>query len=223
MRRLTSCIRSRSAASEILFVCLFAFGILLARQAWHHFYPAEGPPIDRARLLGLLAVEIPVLLVVGWVLSVRGWTLRGLGLAPTLGQTLLSLAFVVATIIIWTAVAFVLAALGAGPPPTQTPLVSKDIGWPTIIGVSLVNGIFEEVFLCGYLITALRGRFGLPLAVGASVAVRVLLHVYQGPVGMLNMAGMGLLFAWWFARTGKLWPLVVAHILLDVIALALAN
>jgi membrane protease YdiL (CAAX protease family) len=29
---------------------------------------------------------------------------------------------------------------------------------------------------------------------------------------------MGAIFAWWFHRTGRLWPLLVAHTLLDVVA-----
>jgi len=31
---------------------------------------------------------------------------------------------------------------------------------------------------------------------------------------------MGLAAAWWYARTGRLWVLVVAHIVLDVVGLA---
>jgi membrane protease YdiL (CAAX protease family) len=31
---------------------------------------------------------------------------------------------------------------------------------------------------------------------------------------------MALLFAWWYARTSRLWPLIIAHALLDIAGLA---
>jgi membrane protease YdiL (CAAX protease family) len=43
-------------------------------------------------------------------------------------------------------------------------------------------------------------------------------HLYQGFGQALGNAVMGALFAWWFQRTGRLWPLLVAHTLLDVVA-----
>ena len=44
-------------------------------------------------------------------------------------------------------------------------------------------------------------------------------HFYQGALGVLSITPMGPLFAYWFARTGRLWPLVVAHALQDFTAL----
>ena len=34
---------------------------------------------------------------------------------------------------------------------------------------------------------------------------------------------LALLFAWWYARTARLWPLIVAHAMLDLAALALGS
>ncbi|MGH8828250.1 MAG: CPBP family intramembrane glutamic endopeptidase, partial [Jiangellaceae bacterium] len=49
-------------------------------------------------------------------------------------------------------------------------------------------------------------------------ALRGSYHLYQG-VGMaLGNVVMGVLFAWWFRRTGRVLPLVVAHTLLDVVS-----
>ena len=39
---------------------------------------------------------------------------------------------------------------------------------------------------------------------------------YQGFGGFLGNAVMGVVFAWWFRRTRRLWPLVIAHSLLDI-------
>jgi membrane protease YdiL (CAAX protease family) len=56
-------------------------------------------------------------------------------------------------------------------------------------------------------------------AVNASTALRVAYHLYQGPAGAISMIPFGLLFGWCFARTGRLWPLVVAHGFFDLAGL----
>lgn len=218
-------LRTRTDRAEFLFVLLITFGILLVRQVRYFFLPEGQPRINEDRLVELIALELSMLGVVGTVLRVRGWTARSLGLTPTLGQTLLGPALAAATLLLWIVKAILLKrflALDASS-SSETPLVSSEIGLTVLLAISLVNGFFEELFLCGYLITVFKKGAGLPAAIGVSVGMRMLLHVYQGPTGVLNMALMGGLFAYYFARSGKLWPLIVAHILLDVIGLSLAG
>lgn len=57
-------------------------------------------------------------------------------------------------------------------------------------------------------------------AVNISAAIRLSYHLYQGVAGVLSVVPMGLLFAIWFARTRQLWPLIVAHAIVDFIGLA---
>jgi membrane protease YdiL (CAAX protease family) len=84
---------------------------------------------------------------------------------------------------------------------------------------SAVNGVFEEVFVAGYAITALQQARSMWTAINVSTAVRVMYHLYQGPVAFLTIAPMGLLFGYVYARTRQLWPLIVAHVLLDIVGL----
>jgi membrane protease YdiL (CAAX protease family) len=86
--------------------------------------------------------------------------------------------------------------------------------------VCLVNPFFEEVFVSGYVIAALDPRRTAWTGINVSVAIRLLYHLYQGPVGVLSVVPIGLVFAWWYARTGRLWPLVMAHALFDFLPLA---
>jgi membrane protease YdiL (CAAX protease family) len=69
-------------------------------------------------------------------------------------------------------------------------------------------------------VTALKDRFGITTAVNVSAGIRVFYHFYQGALGVVGIAPMALLFAYWFARTGRLWPLIVAHALTDFAGLA---
>jgi membrane protease YdiL (CAAX protease family) len=61
------------------------------------------------------------------------------------------------------------------------------------------------------------------VAINTSVVVRLLYHLYQGPIGIMTAVPMGLLYGYVYSRTRQLWPLVVAHMLMDLIPLSLAS
>jgi membrane protease YdiL (CAAX protease family) len=90
---------------------------------------------------------------------------------------------------------------------------------PLLLLQAAQNGALEEIVVVGYLLTRLRqlgwsnGR-----ALGASAVLRGCYHLYQGLGGFVGNLVMGLIFAWWFQRTSRVLPLVVAHFLLDVSA-----
>ena len=78
----------------------------------------------------------------------------------------------------------------------------------------MINPIFEETLLSGFVVTALKSRTTWQIAVAVSVVLRALLHIYQG-VGVIFIVIFGLVLAWWYARHGRLWPLIIAHVLYD--------
>ena len=57
-----------------------------------------------------------------------------------------------------------------------------------------------------------------PAGVHVSVAIRLLYHLYQGAIA-IGVVPFGLIFALWYRRTGRLWPVIVAHALTDFAAL----
>ena len=97
----------------------------------------------------------------------------------------------------------------------RAPKFDADLSMQLVFLVSVVNGIFEELFVAGYVITALQPRRGMWMAINVSVVVRLLYHLYQGPIGVLTSVPMGLLYGYLYSRTRQLWPLIVAHVLLD--------
>jgi membrane protease YdiL (CAAX protease family) len=103
----------------------------------------------------------------------------------------------------------------------RAPKVDPELSMQLVFLVSVVNGIFEEMFVAGYIITALTERRGMWVAINASVVVRLLYHLYQGPIGVLTIVPMGLLYGYVYSRTRQLWPLVVAHVLVDIIGLTI--
>ncbi len=90
---------------------------------------------------------------------------------------------------------------------------------PLLLLQATQNGVLEEVVVVGYLLTRLRQLgWSSGQALVASAVLRGSYHLYQGLGGFAGNLAMGLIFAWWFLRTRRVLPLVVAHILLDVFA-----
>lgn len=90
---------------------------------------------------------------------------------------------------------------------------------PILILAAVKNAVLEEVVAVGYLTTRLRelGWADWPTIV-ASAVLRGSYHLYQG-IGMaLGNVAMGVVFAWFYRRTGRVMPLVVAHTILDIVS-----
>jgi uncharacterized protein len=90
---------------------------------------------------------------------------------------------------------------------------------PMLVVAAFADGWAEEVIVVGYLLTRL-GQLGIParVALGCSSVLRGTYHLYQGFGAGLGNVAMGLVFGYVWQRTGRLWPLVIAHGLIDTVA-----
>lgn len=119
--------------------------------------------------------------------------------------------------------ALYVAARTLGLNASVVPSGLSDTWWriPMLVVTAFANGWAEEVIVVGYLITRLRQ---LDVRPGAALLWSSLLrgayHLYQGFGGGLGNAVMGLVFGHVWQRTGRLWPLVIAHGLIDTVAFA---
>jgi len=100
--------------------------------------------------------------------------------------------------------------------PVAEMLAATHVSWSSTVPAMVVNGLFEEVFLLGYLMRGLR-RLGASTALGIALLVRLLYHTYQGPVGVAAVMAIGLVFGAYFLRRGGLFPVVLAHVVIDLI------
>ena len=72
--------------------------------------------------------------------------------------------------------------------------------------------------MVGYLMTRLRElRWGSWAVLVTSALLRGAYHLYQGFGQAAGNAVMGLVFGFWFQRTGRVLPLIIAHALLDTV------
>ncbi|AZA12522.1 CPBP family intramembrane glutamic endopeptidase [Corynebacterium choanae] len=90
---------------------------------------------------------------------------------------------------------------------------------PLLLLAAAAAAVAEEMVVVGWLCTRLAQlRWHAGWIVLCSAVLRGSYHLYQGiSAGFGNLA-MGLLFGWVFLRTGRVWPLVIAHFVLDVVA-----
>lgn len=90
---------------------------------------------------------------------------------------------------------------------------------PVLILSAFANGFAEEVVVVGYLITRCK-QLGLSQsrAILVSSVLRGTYHLYQGFGAGLGNLVMGVVFGYAWCRTGRLWPLVIAHGVIDTVA-----
>jgi membrane protease YdiL (CAAX protease family) len=88
--------------------------------------------------------------------------------------------------------------------------------------IAVTAGVTEEIVVRGYAQTRLE-QLRAPAAVILLLPTALwgVLHVYQGPGAALTIFGLGLMYAWYFQRTRRLWPLILAHTLFDLTQLVL--
>ena len=90
---------------------------------------------------------------------------------------------------------------------------------PVLILAAFANGFAEEVIVVGWLITRLKQLgWDQSRAILASGVLRGVYHLYQGFGAGLGNVVMGLVFGYAWCRTGRLWPLVIAHGVIDTVA-----
>lgn len=117
--------------------------------------------------------------------------------------------------------AFYVGARMLGLSAAVEPAEINDTWWriPLLLAIAFANGWAEEIIVVGFLITRLRQlRFGVGAALLISALLRGTYHLYQGYSAGLGNIVMGLVFGYVWIRTGRLWPLIVAHGLIDAVA-----
>lgn len=91
---------------------------------------------------------------------------------------------------------------------------------PIVLTLNAIgNSLAEELVVVALVLTRLR-QLGWSENKGllASAVLRGSYHFYQGLGGFVGNLVMGLIFGRVWQRTNRLWPLVIAHALLDIVA-----
>lgn len=205
---------------EFLVIMGVAFGLPIYSSVSIALAANKGGGFSDGSLAGMIIWELTILTALGLLLWLRGWTPTMLGLRFQWRDLKPALVLFVACVAAVQPLNLLAVYLSEAANPSFDVFVSGTLSLSAIVALSIVNPIFEEVFVCAYAIRALERRYSQSVAVNVGVAIRASYHLYQGALGTLAIIVFGLIVSWWFARTGRLWPAIVAHGLLDLIALA---
>lgn len=177
-------------------------------------------------LQGILAGVPQVLLMIYIVRIQPGWSPRRWGLAPLVPLDTVRVAALGALCL---GAGLLLAALPRLLPPSWGPFLLRGLRWslrspaevPLATAFSIVAGYREEFFFRSYLLGRLD-EAGLPAwaCVALSTALFAAGHIYEGVLGVLITAVIGLGLALAYLRTRSLHVVALAHGLYNVLSLA---
>ncbi|MDQ4009716.1 MAG: CPBP family intramembrane metalloprotease [Actinomycetota bacterium] len=200
---------------------------LLAPESLADQSVAINAPVRKAELLDLAYQLTGVLQLLAWaglagyLLWRSGISLRSLGLDRRHAGRDARLGVGLAALIGVPGLGLYLLARAAGLNLTVLPSALADTWWrvPVLLAAAAANALAEEVLVVGYLITRLRQLgSGEGRALLASAALRGTYHLYQGLGGFVGNLVMGIVFGRVWQRTHRLWALISAHTLIDLVA-----
>ena len=179
-----------------------------------HFFSLD---FGEARLKTLVVDELVVVLLLWPWLARRGWNFVSIAGAPEprdvwRGVVLLAVANLAFYFSWYT---YILVVPGSYESLQSARVTGAAAGWVVVL-MGIVNPIFEEMLWLGYGFNAMK-RYGVRFAAVASVALRVIVHTYQGQWAIIWALPFAV-FTMYYVRTRRLWPIVVAHMLWDVLA-----
>jgi len=167
--------------------------------------------------------EIPCLLLLGYVLSRRRRSFRDIGLRWSFRDIGIGVGLAIVSYLTYMVGAFIVYMVHrAFFPPGSNGISAADMSSHSLafaLPFALINPFFEELIVRAFLMSEIKDLTGSwILAAISSVTVQGSYHLYYGWDGAFSIAFSFLVFSIYFARTRKATPLVVAHGMLDILA-----
>ena len=229
----------RLVGTEILVVLTITLGLsalrsalsllnaLLQPEPLNQQQVALNAPVARASLVDLAFQLVGVLQLLGWgalgayLLLRSGIALRTVGLdGRRPGRDALGAAGLAALIGV-PGLGLYLVAHALGVSLTVAPTTLTDTWWrmPVLVAAAAANAWAEELIMIGWLLTRLRQLgWSENRSLLAAAVLRGSYHLYQGLGGFVGNLLMGCVFGRVWQRQNRLWCLVGAHTLIDVVA-----
>jgi uncharacterized protein len=211
---------SRFSHFEFWIVVLLTYGLQVAAATYGLYSHGFRPEIlmtDR-RLLELVIAELILAGLLGAFLFRRGWRLRHFQFRFNALQTLVGVGLFFATILAYYAFALFALLLPSIQDAVRGISFHNEVTFPIALVLVLINPAFEEFLNLGYVQQRLAGQ-GPVMAIGIAVLLRLMTHAYQGAVALISIIPVGVVFGCYFWYRQRLYPIVVAHALMDFLAL----
>ena len=214
-----SFVRNLSVPAEFCLIILVCFGLSIftgIREAVSHMMH-DAPPfaLNNSKVLWLISYELLASTAVFLIARIRGWSFATFGLHISWKWTGAGILLFVAVVL--AAIFQTLLFQVIHPAKIVTPLTGG-LTLPFVILMLLINPAFEELMEVGYFVHALK-QYGMWPAVLASALFRTVLHAYAGLTLAVTCLLVGLIFGFAYWRWRQLWPLFIAHAIMDFYAL----
>jgi len=205
-------------------VLAVAFAGSILGSVYLAFHPAP-PKYTNIRVVGGILAETIALALFLVLFTRQGRSLKSIGFAfswtdlpKALGLAMA--AFVAMTVARASMNHFWVLLRARGPQWPETHDMFSATSRFLLLPFVLLNPFFEEILVRGYLVTELIDlRKSVVLATLISLALQTSYHLYYGVAGALTV-GCGLtIFAIYYAMSGRLIPVILAHMLWDLTAL----
>ena len=95
------------------------------------------------------------------------------------------------------------------------------LAWATLVAGTLLNAFYEELVYMGYGFNLWAAKYGPRTAVLFSILARLSVHTYQGTEHILPIGVWAVIFGVWYRYHRKVWHLIVAHLMIDLISVGL--
>lgn len=214
--------RKNSTYSEVIIVLLVALGnpiIASISMVFGGESLSSITELTQDRIIYMIFYEIMVLGLVTFFLKGRGWELNDLNLEFSWRLTIAGLILAICSVFFTNIAYYALTTFGTKPPESVLHYNPGDWSILPVLGLSIVNPVFEETIVVGYLMRVFMKPENSSKAINISVGVRLLYHLYQGIGGVITIVPMGLLFSYYYYKRRKLWPLIFAHGIMDFVGL----
>jgi uncharacterized protein len=212
----------RATWGEICLILALTAGVWIIQPLVASRADADAVTFTDQHLLGVVFYEVLVAAsLVPW-LVMRGWSPRSVAGAPVPSDVAhgvaVCLLVMVSTWLVW--VTLIAVNADAAHALANGAQFAGGASAAAIVLLSVLNPVFEEFLWLGYVVPSLTPKLGVLGACAVSVALRLSVHVYQGPSILVSILPGDIALTWYYARTRRLWPAVVAHVILDVVGLA---
>lgn len=207
---------------EIVLVCVVAFGGSVLDSIYLFFMHLRGHPASLGSTLSLLITclrQLSSLALLGYVLARRSRTISDLGFALNRKGFGWSLLLFFGGAFVRHAAFRAFNYASSGLPTTSTALSAYPTSiWILPIIFHFINPFFEELIVRAYLMTEVRQLTGsVSKAIIISTVVQTSYHLYQGGPSALSNGVVFLIFSIYYARTGRIAPIILAHLYLDLV------
>lgn len=210
-------IRSWRARSEFTIVIVLCLGWFLLGSLQALSGDEQSAVLEDDVLRAITKYELTAGLLAALFLWARGWSILDFQISLSWLATACAIPLVVVDLYLQAIVSALLDDVVGGGAQLDQLVYSIKVSLHWAITASVVNGAFEELVLVGYVMRRFR-VLGFGTALGVSVLLRSMLHFYQGPSGVAGITAMGILFGSYYWFFGRLWTLMLAHMLLDLLA-----